>query len=110
MISISLKPYHGEIRLCKTVGRFKAEYKALSGEVCPYGVKKDDGLYVKMACAGEPVVWLISAGNIKVAAHEFAHVLLHVFNDIGHDPRQGDGEPFCYMLSHLLDEASLYIG
>jgi hypothetical protein len=50
-------------------------------------------------------VWLVWAATPHALAHEFAHVLLQVFHTIGHDPREGDGEPFCYMLSQLLLEA-----
>jgi hypothetical protein len=38
-------------------------------------------------------------------AHEFSHVVLHVFERCGIDPREGSGEPFCYLLSQLLLDA-----
>ena len=39
-------------------------------------------------------------------AHELAHVALHVFERCGIDPRSGNGEPFCYLLSQLMLDAS----
>jgi hypothetical protein len=34
--------------------------------------------------------------------HELSHVVLCLFERCGIDPREGNGEPFCYMLSQLV--------
>lgn len=51
-------------------------------------------------------VWtyLVWAKSSYYMAHEISHVVLHVFERCGIDPREGGGEPFCYMLSQLLLE------
>jgi len=49
------------------------------------------------------VLWAHKTPNL---AHELSHVILHVFEHCGIDPREANGEPFCYMLSQLMLEAS----
>lgn len=54
---------------------------------------------------GRKVIYLVWGKNRPYLAHEIAHVVLHVFEIAGIDPRDANGEPFCYMLSQLLLEA-----
>lgn len=56
---------------------------------------------------GRGGVWtyLIWGKQPHTLAHEMSHAVLHVFERCGIDPRAGNGEPFCYMLSQLLLEA-----
>jgi hypothetical protein len=49
--------------------------------------------------------YLIWAKDAAQLAHEIAHVVLHVFERCGIDPRECNGEPFCYMLSQLMIDA-----
>lgn len=51
-------------------------------------------------------VYLVFGPNPAILAHELSHALLDVFKRIGHSPIEGDGEPFCYMLSTLMEEAT----
>ncbi len=53
---------------------------------------------------GKDGMWtyLVWGNSHPTLAHEMAHVVLHVFERCGIDPREGAGEPFCYMLSQLL--------
>ena len=48
------------------------------------------------------LVWGKKPHNL---AHEISHTVLHVFKRCGIDPREGNGEPFCYMLSQLILDA-----
>lgn len=49
--------------------------------------------------------YLLWAEETHTMAHELSHVVLHTFERLGIDPREGNGEPFCYMLSQLMLEA-----
>ena len=101
MKKLSLRPYHGYIWLCESQEELEKTYTDLCG--VPYEWDDDPlgGRYIEM----ENDVWLVRAHTPYALAHEFSHVLLHVFGLIGHNPTIGDGEPFCYMLSQLLLEA-----
>jgi hypothetical protein len=57
---------------------------------------------------GKDGMWtyLVWGEKAHALAHELAHVVLHVFERCGIDPREGNGEPFCYMLSTLFVEAN----
>jgi hypothetical protein len=105
---ISLRPYHGEIRYCSSVAEFRAQYKRICGEECTDEIERLGGRYTlfeKDQNNPNTRIWLIYAGSEAAKAHEISHVLLKTFRRIGHDPTDGDGEPFCYMLSQLMLEA-----
>jgi hypothetical protein len=106
MKRLSLRPYHGEIRLCDDVSDFKRQYKRITKIECPYDPQPKGGQFVLLE-KDEIVdrIFLVYARNAPSLAHELCHVLLVVFDTIGHDPRKGDGEPFCYMLSQLMLDA-----
>lgn len=57
---------------------------------------------------GKDGMWtyLVWGNSPHTLAHEMAHVVLHVFERCGIDPREGGGEPFCYMQAQLLLEAA----
>lgn len=103
---LDLRPYLGKIILCEKLESFKNEYAALTGEAYPF--TDDDpegGRYIQLDGENNDVRWLVWGNDFKCVVHELCHVLLHTFGKIGHDPTEGDGEPFCYMLSALMDEA-----
>lgn len=56
---------------------------------------------------GKDGVWtyLVWAPSSNVLAHELSHILFHVFDRCGMDPRDSGGEAFCYMLSQLMLDA-----
>lgn len=106
MKKLSLRPYHGSIYLCKTLRELRKEYEGITENDYPYDDDPDGGRYIRLdSDKYKGVVWLVYAKNTAALAHEFSHVLLHTFRAIGHDPTEGDGEPFCYMLSQLMLEA-----
>lgn len=106
MRKLSLRPYHGEVWLCESLRELRKTYKAQTKEKYPYEDDPDGGRYVRLDGGKGGPVWLVYASGHAALAHEFAHVLLHTFRVIGHDPTHGDGEPFCYMLSQLMLEAA----
>jgi hypothetical protein len=103
---LSLRPYHGKIILCESRKELRKVYKKQTKTSYPYADPKDGGRYVRLeGDAAADIVWLVWGSKLAYLSHEFSHVLLQTFNTIGHDPREGDGEPFCYMLSQLILEA-----
>lgn len=111
MKKLPLRPYPGEVWYCSTVADFKRAHRKRTGLPVPGDEVPHPrgGITVRMATeAGilAEVVYVVYAGDAPTMAHEFGHVLLQLFNDIGHDPTAGDGEPFCYLLSTLMEEAT----
>jgi hypothetical protein len=104
---LSLRPYHGTVWLCDSMAELLRTHRRLTRKPWPHGDNDPHGgrfVMLEYDSLGERV-FLVYGSNLAYLAHEFSHVLLIVFRTIGHDPREGDGEPFCYMLSQLLLEA-----
>ena len=104
MKELSLRPYHGTIYACKSLREFRAEYERVTKQPYPFDDCPDGGRYIKLDGSDGGVIWLVWGRNFKCVVHELSHVLLQTFGHIGHNPTDGDGEPFCYMLSALMDE------
>lgn len=103
-VEVSLRPYNGRLFVAHTVDEYKAAHRRVFAA--------DD----ELTCAtegrfaggeGKDGVWtyLVWAEKPHTMAHELAHVVLHVFERCGIDPRSGNGEPFCYMLSQVMLDA-----
>jgi hypothetical protein len=101
---LSLRPYHGRLFIATSKKDYEASHKRI--------FKDPD----RLTCAqegrfaggcGRDDLWtyLVWAEKPHTLAHELAHVVLHVFERCGIDPREAGGEPFCYMLSQLILEA-----
>lgn len=103
---LSLRPYHGTIHVCNSLESLQAEYRRITGQEYPFN-DDGNGRYIKLDGDNGDVLWLAWGDSIKSLVHELSHILLHTFGHIGHDPTQGDGEPFCYMLSALMDECGI---
>lgn len=101
---VSLRPYPGRLYVARTQEDYLKAHKRL------YGAGDTLGPTVRGRCTGgriapgEPMTYLIWAGPDSALPHEVAHVVLDVFSVCGIDPREANGEPFCYMLDHLLDQ------
>lgn len=106
MKKLSLRPYHGEIWLCRSLAELRKLYEKRTGTDYPYQDDPAGGRFIMLEL-DEPKsrVFLVFASTAAALAHEFGHILLVAFKTIGHDPREGDGEPFCYMMSQLMIEA-----
>lgn len=105
MKELSLRPYHGRLFVAKSKREYEREHKRL--------FKTPDVLSCAQAGRftggeGRDGLWtyLIYAEEAHTLAHEISHCVLHVFERCGIDPRDAGGEPFCYMLSQLLLEAT----
>lgn len=99
MIQLSLRPYPGKVWVCKS----KKEYRLKHIEL--FGIDDDlKNCFGRMAGHGKKIIYLVWAIDGPRLSHELSHVILHVFDLVGIDPRQANGEPFCYMLSQLLIE------
>jgi hypothetical protein len=106
MKELSLRPYPGIVRVCGTRKRFKKEYRKLFGDGDHGLTESKKGRMVgKWSDADEKPIYIVYGDSSAYLAHELSHAILHVFELVGIDPRAGDGEPFCYMLSQLLLEA-----
>ncbi len=105
MHELSLRPYHGRLYLAANKTEFEAQYAALLGKSCVLG-RHERGRFA--GCEADDGAWtyLVWASSPHSLAHELAHVVLHVFDLCGIDPRSGDGGPFCYLLSQLLLDAA----
>ena len=104
MQELSLRPYNGRLFVVKTVKEYELAHKKLfktpdvlscAQEGRFSGGEGRDGMWTYL-------IWGKKPHNV---VHELAHAVLHVFERCGIDPREGNGEPFCYMLSQLMLEA-----
>lgn len=104
MQELSLRPYHGRLFVARTRKEYERGHQKLFKTpdelTCAHegrftGGEGKDGMWTYLIWAKAP----------HTLAHEVSHVVLHVFERCGIDPREGGGEPFCYMLSQLLLEA-----
>jgi hypothetical protein len=105
MRKLSLRPYHGNLYLAKTRKEYEKKHielfktpDVLSCAQCGRmtGGEGHDGMWTYL-------IWADAAPQL---AHELSHVILDVFQRCGIDPREANGEPFCYMLSQLMIDAS----
>lgn len=105
MKELSLRPYHGKLFIAKSKEDYEKGHRKLfkTADVlnCAQqgrfsGGEGHDGMWTYLVYADQP----------HTLAHELSHVVLHVFERCGIDPRDGSEEPFCYMLSQLMLEAA----
>lgn len=103
MKELSLRPYNGKLFIAKSRKDYERSHHKL--------FKTPDVLQCNTAGRfsggeGNDGMWTYLAwGNKHTLAHELSHVILHVFERCGIDPREANGEPFCYLLSQLLLDA-----
>lgn len=104
MKRLSLRPYTGNLFLARTRKEYEKKHvelfktaDVLSCAQCGRmtGGEGHDGMWTYL-------IWAEAAPQL---AHELSHVILDVFQRSGIDPREANGEPFCYMLSQLLIDA-----
>lgn len=101
---LSLRPYHGRLFVAPTKDTYEQAHESIFLQPDLLNCSQDgrfsggegiDGLWTYLIWAEKP----------HTLAHELSHVVLHVFERCGIDPREGAGEPFCYMLSQLILES-----
>ena len=103
---ISLRPYTGHLHIADSPKDYHKAHRKLFKEHDPDTLTAAQGGRM-FAGEGKDGYWtyLIWASTTAYLAHELVHVLLHVFERAGIDPRDSQGEAFCYMLHTLIDEA-----
>lgn len=104
MKELSLRPYNGRLFFVKTKKQYERAHKKL--------FKQPDILNCSQAGRfsggeGKDGVWtyLVYSSKPSTTAHEFSHVIFHVFERCGIPPDSGNGEPFCYLLGQLILDA-----
>lgn len=104
---LSLRPYTGRLFIAYSREAYEKAHVRLFDEPdilnCTQagrfsGGKGKDGMWTYL-------VWAEEQHNL---AHEMSHVVLHVFEQIGIDPRDSNGEPFCYLLGQLILDANTH--
>jgi hypothetical protein len=102
---LSLRPYNGRLFVVKSAKDYERAHEKIfkTSDVLSCA---QEGRF--MGGEGKDGMWtyLVWAKATHTMAHELSHVVLHVFERCGIDPREAGGEPFCYILSQLLLEAS----
>ena len=103
MKKLSLRPYNGRLFVAKTKKEYE-QYHIKLFSTPDVLTCVQDGRF--SGGNGKDGLWtyLVWGKNSYIMAHEISHVLLHVFERCDIDPREANGEPFCYMLSQLLME------
>lgn len=102
---LSLRPYNGRLFVAKSRKAYQRAHNEIFSEpdvlTCAQEGRFSGG-------CGKDGLWtyLVWAEHPHTLAHEISHAVLHVFERCGIDPREAGGEPFCYMLSQLLSEAT----
>lgn len=106
-IRISLRPYNGTLWVTASKkGYAKASRHAFKNDGQQDEIEAD---MKGRLCIGEGSdgmwTYLVWAESADALAHELAHVALHVFERCGIDPIPSGGEPFCYLLGQLMQDA-----
>ena len=102
-IEIPLSPYPFSVFVAPTRQEYETKHLQLFGEEDKL-TSAQGGRFSYGKAKGGKGVYLIWGKNRTSITHELSHVVLDLFEMVGIDPRGCGGEPFCYMLCHLIDE------
>mgnify|MGYP000961172966 CR=1 FL=1 len=102
---LSLRPYNGELWIAKTKEAYDLAHKRIFKEPDVAFCEGVAGRFSGGANRNGMWAYLIWAPTPAIMAHELSHVIFATFNRCGIDPRNDEGEAFCYMLSQLMMEA-----
>ena len=105
MRELSLRPYHGRLFVAETAKEYEAAHVELFKTPDVLSCAQD-GRFSGGEGKDGKWTYLVWGKKQHLLVHELSHVVLHVFERCGIDPRDAEGEPFCYMLSQLLLETS----
>ena len=107
MKTIPLSPYPGVVYFTEDAAEYRRKFKKLTSR--PADLRHNAlGQTAQLHARGYPNSYIVLAREDETGAtlaHEMAHVCLDLFKDLGMDPAQNNGEPFCYLLDHLISEA-----
>jgi len=101
MKKILLTPYPGYVLVARNKAEFLRGYKKHTRQDCTFPVGR--GVTSRMAL-NRGQLFLVYATDLPSLVHEFSHVVLDLFGYVNADPRESNGEPFAYMMSHLMEE------
>ena len=104
MKTIALTPYPGVLYLAKDRIEYRGFFKKATGKDTEIP-KSTVGRTQQLLATGQAPAYLVFATGRPTLVHELSHVVLMLFGDVGIDPRKAGGEPFCYLLAHLFQEA-----
>jgi hypothetical protein len=105
MRELSLRPYHGRLFVASGAKDYEAGHRRIFRQTDRLTVAQD-GRFAGGEGSDGMWTYLVWARFPHVLAHELSHVVLHVFERCDIDPREANGEPFCYLLSQLMLEAT----
>lgn len=99
----SIKPYNGRLFIAKTKKSYEKAHKTYFNESHSVSCNVE-GQFYGGCCKDGFWTYLLWADNDAAMAHELSHAILHIFERVGIDPRESNGEPFCYLLQYLFTE------
>ena len=110
MKRILLTPYPGVVHVTRNLSDYQRVHKRLTGRADGSMHESMVGRMTPLERKGCARQYLVLARNecgrgASTLAHELSHVVFNLFELVGIDPAACQGEPFCYMLGHLIDEA-----
>lgn len=105
MKTLSMAPYPAVILLTDDRKEFYRVYKRMTGYAYNGGHAQGTMCRMEKPDSDKKYVFLVHAKGTPTLAHEFSHAILDVFDIAGIDPISANGEPFAYMMSHLMETA-----
>ena len=101
---LSLRPYPGVVFVTKDRKAFERAAKELFNR--DEDLRGKAGRFLQEPCWYHPHTALVWWSRPETLAHELAHVVFGVFDNVGIRCESGNEEPFCYLLSQLYLEAT----
>lgn len=99
---VLIQPYGYWLTVFSDWGEYSKEVKKRTGKALN-DKEKPAGKTHFLARNGERLL-LVYAQDDATLAHELTHVILMIFEEIGSDPRESNGEPAAYLMSYLWGE------
>lgn len=101
---LPLRPYPGFVLVTRNRKAFERAAKELFDR--EEKLTTHCGRFLAGPSWWHPYTYLVWWSTPDTLAHEMSHVILNLFETVGIDPICGGGEPFCYLLSQLVMEAT----
>ena len=108
-LKLSLRPYSGTLFVMRDRNVYAKKYRSLFGGES----RIDEDVEGRCVCGtSKNGRWccIVFAGTPWDMAHELAHAVNAIFERVGIQTKVENDEPFCYMLSQLMKDASPMYG